>query len=381
MLCLVVDDSKSARYTLQKALKQLGHEIILAASGEEALEMLCEHTPGIIFLDHLMPGLDGFATAKKIRSQKVFKETPVVMCTAKDNEDYAVDARKIGVFATLPKPASQEQLQQIFTQVQADLTPTAAEETQKPAAQPIVNQPKPVKAIKPLNVQPDFPPQAKPQVSMPSSYQINEDIRTLIRDETEGRARDSAQKLLNESWGRLRGGLQEDVRKLTSELMQKHLQSALDGIIGSVRTALVAQLTTEFRQYSDKRLDAIEHQLINFKTEQTNKLSSMKRQYEMQKIDPIALHDTILEDAKKAAEFTATHKTVETVKKVSYEICEDIVGDLLDSSTFEQLEHELKQLKASHSTLQAQGRKQLMITSFAAVVAGLALAVAVSSFL
>ena len=90
MQCLVVDDSKSARFTLKRALINLGHEVVLAENGENALEVLCLERPDVIFMDHLMPGLDGFETSKTIRSQITFATTPIIICTAKDSEYYDI---------------------------------------------------------------------------------------------------------------------------------------------------------------------------------------------------------------------------------------------------------------------------------------------------
>ena len=121
MQCLVVDDSKSARFTLKRALINLGHEVITVESGEQALEVLCAEEPQVIFMDHLMPGLDGFETSKKIRSQNSFANTPIIMCTAKDSDSYAVEAKKIGLSGTLPKPATEEQIKTLLEDIFSDM--------------------------------------------------------------------------------------------------------------------------------------------------------------------------------------------------------------------------------------------------------------------
>ena len=65
---LLVDDSKSARFFLRNLLQKNKIEVDMAESGEAALEYLKSHRPDIIFMDHLMPGIDGFEPPNRSRA-------------------------------------------------------------------------------------------------------------------------------------------------------------------------------------------------------------------------------------------------------------------------------------------------------------------------
>lgn len=77
---LVVDDSKSARFSLKKLLQQQGIKTDFAESAGDALNYLSTNTPDIIFMDHLMPGMDGFEATKAIKSNPDTRDIPVIMC-------------------------------------------------------------------------------------------------------------------------------------------------------------------------------------------------------------------------------------------------------------------------------------------------------------
>ena len=107
---LIVDDSRSARVALRKLLEKRGISVALAESGEEALSMLKSTVPDVVFMDHMMPGMDGFATTQSIRANSSFDTVPVIMCTSKEEDDYATQAQAIGANAVLIKPAPPSKL-------------------------------------------------------------------------------------------------------------------------------------------------------------------------------------------------------------------------------------------------------------------------------
>ncbi len=107
---LLVDDSKSARFFLRNLLQKNEIDVEMAESGEQALEYLKSRRPDIIFMDHLMPGIDGFETTKSIKGNPATSEIPVVMCTSNEGEEYAQQARDIGASEILPKPPTEDKL-------------------------------------------------------------------------------------------------------------------------------------------------------------------------------------------------------------------------------------------------------------------------------
>jgi CheY-like chemotaxis protein len=100
---LVVDDSKSARVVLSRMLEKYGIEVDPADSAEAALEYLKEHHPDVIFMDHLMPGMDGLQAVREIKANPDRAAIPIMMYTSQEGELYAGQARASGAVGVLPK--------------------------------------------------------------------------------------------------------------------------------------------------------------------------------------------------------------------------------------------------------------------------------------
>lgn len=107
---LVVDDSKSARFMLRKMLGKINLTADLAESGEEALDYLKDNQPDAIFMDHMMPGLNGLETVQKIKTNPETAVIPVVMYTSQDGDEYEKNVISHGVVDILPKPANADSL-------------------------------------------------------------------------------------------------------------------------------------------------------------------------------------------------------------------------------------------------------------------------------
>jgi len=107
---LVIDDSKTIRRTAETLLKKVGCEVITAEDGFEALSKIADTHPDIIFVDIMMPRLDGYQTTALIKNNKVFKETPVVMLSSKDGLFDRARGRIVGSEQYLTKPFTKEEL-------------------------------------------------------------------------------------------------------------------------------------------------------------------------------------------------------------------------------------------------------------------------------
>ena len=116
---LVVDDSKSARLMLRKILQGLGMTVDTADSAEEALDYLRSQKPDAIFMDHTMPGLDGLAALRRIRSEPDTAAIPVAMYTSKDEPAYRNEAHAAGAVGVLSKPATPEALSAVLARMNA----------------------------------------------------------------------------------------------------------------------------------------------------------------------------------------------------------------------------------------------------------------------
>ncbi len=107
---MVIDDSKTIRRSAETLLKKAGCEVVTAIDGFEALAKITVHKPDIIFVDIMMPRLDGYQTCALIKNNQSFKATPVIMLSSKDSIFDRARGRIVGSDKYLTKPFSREDL-------------------------------------------------------------------------------------------------------------------------------------------------------------------------------------------------------------------------------------------------------------------------------
>ena len=107
---LVVDDSKTIRRTAETLLTKEGCQVFTAIDGFDALSKIADHQPDLIFVDIMMPRLDGYQTCSLIKHNKVFKETPVIMLSSKDGLFDRARGRIVGSEQYLTKPFTKDEL-------------------------------------------------------------------------------------------------------------------------------------------------------------------------------------------------------------------------------------------------------------------------------
>ncbi|MFU8814257.1 MAG: twitching motility response regulator PilG [Pseudomonadales bacterium] len=107
---LVIDDSKTIRRSAENLLTKEGFEVITATDGFDALAKIADSRPKIIFVDIMMPRLDGYQTCALIKSNSEFKMTPVVMLSSKDGLFDKAKGRIVGSDRYITKPFSKEEL-------------------------------------------------------------------------------------------------------------------------------------------------------------------------------------------------------------------------------------------------------------------------------
>jgi twitching motility two-component system response regulator PilG len=107
---LVVDDSKTIRRTAESLLAKEGCEVFTAVDGFDALAKIADHKPDLIFVDIMMPRLDGYQTCSLIKHNKMFKETPVIMLSSKDGLFDRARGRLVGSEQYLTKPFTKDEL-------------------------------------------------------------------------------------------------------------------------------------------------------------------------------------------------------------------------------------------------------------------------------
>ncbi len=107
---MVIDDSKTIRRTAETLLKREGADVVTATDGFEALSKIADHKPQIIFVDIMMPRLDGYQTCALIKNNQVFKSTPVIMLSSKDGLFDKARGRIVGSQQYVTKPFTREEL-------------------------------------------------------------------------------------------------------------------------------------------------------------------------------------------------------------------------------------------------------------------------------
>lgn len=211
---LVVDDSKSARVVMRRMLEKYALTVDTANSAEEALDYLTHNRPDIIFMDHMMPGMDGFDAVKAIKRNPATATIPILMYTTKSGDLYLGQARALGAVGVLPKSVAPAELFEALRRlglVAERRTDTASEEdeTASERAQDIERR------------------AAGPAPADDADMPI--DVRTVTTDELDTRIR----KLLDAQRVELRKDILvglESVSKLSRAKLEQEMESRLGAV-------------------------------------------------------------------------------------------------------------------------------------------------------
>jgi len=107
---MVIDDSNTIRRSAEIFLMQAGCQVILAENGFDALAKIADHQPDVVFVDIMMPRLDGYQTCALIKKNAKHKSTPVIMLSSKDSLFDRARGRMVGSDEYLTKPFSKDSL-------------------------------------------------------------------------------------------------------------------------------------------------------------------------------------------------------------------------------------------------------------------------------
>jgi len=122
---LVIDDSNTIRRSAEMFLRQAGFEVILAEDGFDALAKISDHQPKVIFVDIMMPRLDGYQTCALIKQNPKLRATPVIMLSSKDGVFDRARGRLAGSDRYLTKPFTKEALIDTVNQYLNPAAPTS----------------------------------------------------------------------------------------------------------------------------------------------------------------------------------------------------------------------------------------------------------------
>ena len=164
---LVVDDSKVAHLTLRKLLLERGVEVDWVGSGEDCIKYLENKKPDIIFMDVMMPGMDGFETSRAITGQNRQHSPPIIMCSANATDEDKRDAKESGAVSFLSKPYTPDQLDAVLRSVSEGTAVISMEEPATP--QPAIPLPTVVEKAPPTPVAVPSPPVAEVPAGAPTA--------------------------------------------------------------------------------------------------------------------------------------------------------------------------------------------------------------------
>lgn len=114
---LVIDDSKTIRRTAEVLLKKEGFTVETAVDGFESLPAIVQTKPNLIFIDVMMPRLDGYQTCALIKGNPQFKHIPVIMLSSKDGLFDKAKGRIVGADFYVTKPFTREDMVRAISQV------------------------------------------------------------------------------------------------------------------------------------------------------------------------------------------------------------------------------------------------------------------------
>jgi len=113
---LVVDDSLAVRKQMEIEFSLLDNDLDVAANAEEALSIASKTKYDVIFMDVVMPGIDGYAACKKLKRETINKKTPIIMLTSRSSSFDKIKGALAGCDAYLVKPINHNEFNQIYSQ-------------------------------------------------------------------------------------------------------------------------------------------------------------------------------------------------------------------------------------------------------------------------
>jgi CheY-like chemotaxis protein len=169
---LIVDDSRSARAILSRMLEGYGLKVDTSESAEQALTFLESERPDVVFMDHLMPGMDGFQAVQAIKSNPATAMIPVIMYTSQEGELYVSQARALGAVGVLPKTVKQADVSRVLYQLR--LLPERRD-GREPALVPVE-----LADLSPVRAAATPPPRPPPAASAASAADLENTLRQVL---------------------------------------------------------------------------------------------------------------------------------------------------------------------------------------------------------
>lgn len=257
---LVVDDSRLARIALSKLLMKREIDVDMAGNGTEAIEYMQGNRPDVVFMDYMMPDMDGFSASQKILGDPNCAGVPIIMYTSQDSDEDRAKAKEIGISGFLSKPSSEDKLNELLDgfesgEIAVATAPASAEVTEEFEPEELVaseagveqttEAAEPEAPVEPPKPPAEPAPEAEAEPAPAAAALSLEDIRRTARETAERVLADTAQHAVQEKVRAFRGELEQLVESRVSELEQK-----LDAVGRDTTEAIAREVATDVVQES-----------------------------------------------------------------------------------------------------------------------------------
>jgi len=324
---LLVDDSKVARFALSKLLESRDMEVNMAGSAEEALDFLNnDNRPDVIFMDHLMPGMNGVEAIKAIKGNPDTAAIPIIMCTSKKSSNFMEEAKNFGVYNILTKPPHTDGLHLILDQLDRDVAEGTLPEPPEPGSadlldikdDELLNIPGDASVEMTMKADDDAPAPASGASSVvPLTSDLIEQIaRSAVKTHINNRLHELLSSLFDEQFDHLKRALDESRSK-----QEKTLEERLDRI-----TSLIEDRTKHLRDEVAAEVN------LNLARELADLKKSLQRNSGFTSEHMAELKDHITSVQTIDTEFwqTLQSEAIQQAHEISRETAEDIAQRTID---------------------------------------------------
>jgi CheY-like chemotaxis protein len=236
MKILLVDDSKSARYALRLQLQRYGMKVETADAAETALEQVRDAPPDAIFMDHTMPGMNGFEALEILKSAPSTMHIPVVMCTSNEDPEFLAQAKRKGALDILSKSTASEKLVNLLGRLQRAVASPAAHAAVAESASPYRTA---------TQVQP-------PRADVLTEERLEERVRTLVEPIMDELSERLAVDLVAKIDEKLISHLAEEAERLQRTFIKAQSEQAqltTNRLVNDLLPQLVRQHIEQEKQY------------------------------------------------------------------------------------------------------------------------------------
>ncbi|HKJ95303.1 MAG TPA: response regulator [Gammaproteobacteria bacterium] len=181
---LVVDDSRLARIALSKLLQKRSIDVHVVGTGSEALEYLSGNSPDVVFMDYMMPDMDGFEATRRIRDIDGGDVLPVVMYTSQDTAEDREKARQLGIAGFLSKPSGEHKLDEVLAEL-GEVEAMEAEPARAVASAGSASTPRNFGRAPADRRSTESHPPSQRAVSAPATGMDADEVRNLARESAE----------------------------------------------------------------------------------------------------------------------------------------------------------------------------------------------------